>query len=78
MAFGLSHFSAWRFFYLNALGALFWATVMTLAGYAFGHAFEMVLDDVKRYEFWIIGLILLCAGGVWLYQYLYRKQQNRG
>lgn len=35
---------------MNAAGAALWTLVLFLVGYFFGHAFEMLIDDVKQYE----------------------------
>jgi phosphatidylglycerol lysyltransferase len=41
---------ALRFALINLFGSFVWALCFGLAGYAFGNAVEILLDDVKRYE----------------------------
>jgi membrane protein DedA with SNARE-associated domain len=65
---GMSDVSYLRFAVLNLLGALIWATLIGGAGYLFGHAVELFLEDAKRYEAVVLGLILLGGIGVWLYR----------
>ncbi len=51
-----------RFFLLNALGALLWSVVFSLAGYLFGRALETFFGDVKHYEHWVmLGLLIFGA-----------------
>lgn len=35
---------------MNAAGAALWTIVLFIVGYFFGHAFEMLIDDIKQYE----------------------------
>ncbi len=39
-----------RFFALNVIGAAVWATAIGVLAYFFGHALEILLGDLKRYE----------------------------
>ena len=68
MAFGASRYRWGKFFALNALGAFTWSLVTTTLGYAFGHTIERLLGDIKRYEFWIFGALILIGVAVWLWQ----------
>ena len=63
---GVSGVSSLKFLVLNAAGAIMWAIALTSLGYIFGHAAELILDDIKKYELMIIGLILLAGLVVWL------------
>jgi membrane protein DedA with SNARE-associated domain len=59
---GLSRITALRFLALNAISAGVWSILVTGAGYAFGHATRLVLQDLERYEGWIVaGVVLLVA-----------------
>lgn len=62
---GASGFSPWRFLVFNAIGAAIWAVAIGFAGYAFGEAMRVFLDDVKRYERW--GLAAIAVGGATLW-----------
>ena len=70
---GASGVRPWRFLWLNVLGAAAWAVGIGALGYVFGHAIELLLGDVKRYELWIfLGLAL---GGlvIWSVRALRRR-----
>lgn len=72
--FGLSKFDPKRFAFLNLLGAFLWASIFGLAGYAFGQAMELLIEDVDKYEFWIALGIFLAGVSIWLYR---RKKSSR-
>lgn len=61
MALGMSAVPAWRFVSFNLLGAAVWAAGIGGAGYLFGHALELLLDDFKKLE--EIFLIAILLGG---------------
>ena len=63
---GLSGFSPRRFLFLNAIGAIMWSTAFACAGYALGHAVEILLADIKRFELWIVGAIALGSLVMWI------------
>jgi membrane protein DedA with SNARE-associated domain len=63
---GVSDVSLFKFSVLNTVGALMWAIALTSLGYVFGHAAELLLDDIKKYEFIIMGLIILAGLVVWM------------
>lgn len=66
---GVSKVSSFKFLVLNAIGALTWATLLTTLGYFFGHAAELLLDDVKKYELIIVGLIILFGLTAWFLEF---------
>lgn len=66
--FGLSKFDAKRFFILNFFGALVWALIFGGAGYVFGQIVEVILEDVDKYELWVLAGMVLVGGGIWLYR----------
>lgn len=56
---GVSGVPSLKYFILNALGALVWALTLSSLGYVFGHTAELLLGDIKKYEFIIMGLIIV-------------------
>ncbi len=58
---GLSKIPFFTFLILNIISAAVWATVVGTLGYYFGKGIEIILDDVKKYETWILiaGLALI-------------------
>ena len=45
---------------MNAIGAGLWTLIYFLVGYFFGHAFELLIEDMQRYET-TIALVLVAA-----------------
>ncbi|HWQ31482.1 MAG TPA: DedA family protein [Blastocatellia bacterium] len=70
---GASGFSRRRFLLLNLIGGLVWALVIGLAGYVFGHALELLLADLRRYELWIVLALLSGGTAVWLWCIVWRN-----
>lgn len=63
---GASGIAPLRYTVLNVIGAAVWAVVIGIAGYLVGQALELVLDEVKRYELWILAAIAGSAAVAWL------------
>jgi membrane protein DedA with SNARE-associated domain len=62
---GMSGVAGWKFFALNILGSVIWATTVTMAGYVFGNAITAVLGDIDRYDHFVFGGLLVLAVMVW-------------
>ena len=73
MVIGAAGFSPRRFVLFNALGALVWAVTVAFAGYLFGQAVTMVLDDVKKYELWVMLVLALGGASFWGVRFLLRR-----
>ena len=71
---GASGISPWRFLLFNSLGGLTWALAITSLGYVFGHAAELLLHDIKRYEFIIMGAIILAGLVIWMLYFIAGKR----
>ena len=65
-AVGAAHISRVRFFSLNLIGAIVWAFAFAYAGYLFGEAFRLLLDDFKRYEMYVLLGLMLIGLMIWL------------
>ncbi|OGI54603.1 MAG: hypothetical protein A3E57_08970 [Candidatus Muproteobacteria bacterium RIFCSPHIGHO2_12_FULL_60_33] len=65
-AVGAAHISRLRFFSLNLVGAVIWAFVFAYAGYLFGEAFRLFLDDFKRYKLYVLLGLVLVGVLIWL------------
>lgn len=58
------------------LGGVRWVVVICLLGYAFGHAMELALENVRKYELWIIlGLIAVGSAAGACHLLLRRREQ---
>jgi membrane protein DedA with SNARE-associated domain len=74
-AVGAAHISRSRFFTLNLIGAIIWAISFAYAGYLFGEAFRLLLNDFKRYELYVL-LALVCVGlMIWLFTLIRHRRR---
>ena len=74
-AVGAAHISRVRFFSLNLIGAIVWAFAFAYAGYLFGEAFRLLLDDFKRYEMYVLLGLVLIGLMIWLITLLRRRRR---
>ncbi len=65
MALGMSVVQAWRFMVFNLLGAAIWAVVIGGAGYLFGNALALFMQDIKKLEQTLLVVILLAGFAIW-------------
>ncbi len=65
MALGMSKVLAWRFMAFNFLGAIIWAMGIGGAGYLFGNALALFMQDFKKMEQTLLIVILLAGVAVW-------------
>jgi membrane protein DedA with SNARE-associated domain len=76
---GMSKVNVRRFTWLNAMGALLWATVFSLAGYGFGRALNILLIDLRHMEKHVLAVIAIAGGTAWLiYQSVQRWRSRCG
>lgn len=68
MALGMSAVPGWRFVLYNALGAAIWAAGIGGAGFLFGQALELFLDDFKKLEEALLFALLFAGLGVWAWR----------
>ena len=66
-----------RFFVLNLIGAVVWAITFGYAGYLFGEAFRLFIDDYHRYALYVLGALVLAGVAVWLTTLLRHRRQAR-
>ena len=71
---GASRIHPLKFFVLNFLGALVWAVVVGYLGYEFGDIAEVMMGKVKKYEMYILGVLV--AGGVFLFWRSFHNNRN--
>jgi membrane protein DedA with SNARE-associated domain len=58
---GLTNMRHAKFFWLDLIAAAVWATLFSLVGYLAGQLFNDFIADLKRYEYWIAGILVLAA-----------------
>lgn len=71
---GASGIPRLRFTILNAAGALVWAVAVGVMGYFLGHALEVIIGDVKRYEMWLFAGVAAVGGIAWSCRLLLKRR----
>ena len=66
-----------RFFVLNLIGAIVWAVVFAYAGYMFGEAFKLFIDDYHKYALTLLGGLVLIGFAVWLITLIRHRRHAR-
>ncbi|MBF7142287.1 MULTISPECIES: DedA family protein [Pseudomonas] len=66
VAIGLSGYPPRRYLLLNGIGAAVWSIALGQAAYHFGSVLERLLGSVKKYELWVLGILLLLGVGLWI------------
>lgn len=73
---GMSGFDRKRFFLLNALGGIIWTVSFAYAGYSIGQVIEILLDDIKRFEHWVVGGIIAVSIITWIWHTYSRSKKS--
>src|ERR1700712_357312 len=68
VAIGLSGYPPGRYLLLNGIGAAVWATALGAAAYKFGSVLEGLLGNVKKYELWVLGALLVVGVLLWVWR----------
>ncbi|BAU48911.1 membrane protein [Sulfurifustis variabilis] len=76
-AIGASQVSRLRFLVLNLTGAVVWAITLGALGFLFGEAFRLFLEDVKHYEFWLLGGLILVGTAIWAFTLVRHRRRSR-
>ena len=63
---GITSLPARTFLWINLISALSWAIVFSLAGYLFGKSASLFLDDVGKYEHYLMITLLGVIMAIWL------------
>lgn len=66
VAIGLSGYPPLRYLILNGIGAAVWATALGYAAYHFGAVLEGMLGNIKKYELWVLGALVLIGVALWV------------
>lgn len=75
---GMSQVRWLEFLLFNIFAAMLWAVLIGGAGYLFGHALQILLGDVVRYQAVVLGLIVLIVCLIWGKRLWHiRRQKNR-
>lgn len=68
---GLTNLPPYRFLWLNLLSALSWAALFASGGYLFGKSAALFLDDVSRYEHWLMLALITLMATAWLGHFIH-------
>ena len=66
-----------RFLFLNTLGAFSWAVAIGVSGYLFGHAFELIIGDISKYESRLFIALALSGILLWLIHWFKRRKATK-
>ncbi|WP_459207190.1 DedA family protein [Pseudomonas sp. MLB6B] len=77
VAIGLSGYPPRRYLLLNGIGAAVWALALGAAAYHFGAILEGLLGNVKKYELWVLGTLLVLGLGLWIRRYVRNQRAER-
>ena len=77
-AMGMSSVSTARFVVLNGIGAVAWAISFGIGGYFFGQALEILIGNLKKYEYILMGTIALAGIIIWGIYFLRRSKNRSG
>ena len=76
-AVGSAHVPRLRFFVLNLIGAIVWAVSFASAGYLFGEAFKLFIDDYHSYALYVLGVLVLIGIAIWLIMLIRHRRHAR-
>ena len=74
---GMTNLSARRFLFLNLASALSWAAVFSLAGFLFGKGASLFVDDLERWEPYLLLILAAFTGCMWLGHFLAHRWRRR-
>jgi len=74
---GMTNLSRKRFLMLNFLSATSWAILFSLAGFFFGKSASLFIEDLDRYEPYIVLALLLIIGCLWFAHFLHVRWLGR-
>jgi membrane protein DedA with SNARE-associated domain len=75
-AIGMSTVPTRQFIFLNIIGALVWAALIGTGGYLFGNALEIILGNIKHYEWEVLGAIAATGSAVWIVYFIRRRSRR--
>lgn len=72
---GSARISRTRFFSLNLIGAVVWAFSFGYAGFLFGKAFNLYVDNFKRYQIYALLALAVLGVLIWLFTLLRHRRR---
>lgn len=74
---GMTPFPGGRFCLLNILSAALWSVLFSLTGYLFGKGASLVVEDVSRYEHYLMAILAALIGVIWGVHFLREWSKQR-
>lgn len=74
---GMTNLSSRRFLILNLASALSWAMLFSLGGFLFGKGAALFIDDMERYEPYLLLILAAFTGCLWLGHYAVHRWRGR-
>jgi membrane protein DedA with SNARE-associated domain len=74
---GMTKLSSRRFLILNLLSALSWAIIFSLLGFFFGKGASFFVDDLERYEPYLLLVLAALTGCMWLSHFVASRWRRR-
>lgn len=74
---GMTKLPAGRFLCLNLISALIWAALFSCAGYLFGKSASLFVEDVQRYEPYLILILLGLIACMWLFHFVHAWHRRK-
>ena len=77
LAMGMTRMNAAKFFWLNLLSAAVWASLFAWLGYGGGQLIGHLIDDLHRYEWWIVGGLAIAGAVILAVRWLGARRPER-
>ncbi len=77
LSLGMSDIKVSQFIFFNTIGAFAWSVVIGLSGFLFGAALDVLLANIRRYEWHIMAAILAIGVLVWIILYVKKRKLKR-
>ena len=74
---GMTTFSSRSFLYLNMASALSWAIIFAMAGFLFGRGAAFFIEDMERYEPYLLLVLAGFIGCLWLSHFAAHRWRRR-
>ena len=74
---GMTTFPAMKFCWLNVLSALAWAVIFSLGGYLFGKTASLFVEDVSRYQYHLLIVLVVLIACMWLAHFVHAWWRRR-
>lgn len=64
-----------RFLLFDLIGSGIWTVTILVLGYLFGNVITLIIEEIERYELWVIGGVFIAGVLAWILHF-YRKPRK--